>query len=503
MLKVASCDRQGSIYIDERSVYRVVVATQSTAVMGIHNRIRGGVDGLISASVCESGVIPEEIDLEPGSLVLRHEKIDRISYPHEWCAVMLQDAAAFHLELCQRLLHYGLFVKDAHPWNILFERGQPVFVDYTSLVELEGLFSEEYLDSNKKYSEFAPSDRLKMIMFEIYSRMYKPYFINPLMCFAYGKRERVNQRIEDTTLNASTSTISRRECVSQLRFSRTVFLKVLSIVSVLRAELRIFSVLRSSATLESFYADMHRHVRRLKAGLGGSAYSAYYQKKGEDQELVYSNAWNDKQKSVRDALNLPEIGSVLDVACNTGWFALMAEKLGKSVVAFDIDEGCIEDLYKTVKDSRINVLPLVMDFTRLTRDRYSIHDGKKVLINAADRLRSDAVIALGIIHHLVLGQGMSFDDVLKSLTDLCKQRMVIEFIEPDDAMIRDEPSFFTEYFKNRSLIDGYSMSAFISRIEANGFIVSVHASYPHTRKILVCDRQKGTSIKCVVAKQYK
>jgi len=404
---------------------------------------------------------------------------------------MLRDAAAFHLELSERLLHYGVFLKDAHPWNILFDRGQPIFVDYTSLVEIDGFFSEEYLDSNKKYSDLAPSDRLKMVMFEIYSRMYKPYFINPLVCFAYGNRGRVNQRIENTTLNASTSTITRRECVSQLRFSRAIFSKVLRIFNVLRIERRIIRGLRSRAGLERFYADMRRHVRRLNVDLGGSAYSAYYQKKGEDQELAYSDVWNDKQKSVHDALNLPAIGSVLDVACNTGWFALMAEKLGKSVVAFDIDEGSIEALYKTVRDSQINVLPLVMDFTRLTRDRYSIHDGNKVLIDAKDRLRSDAVIALGIVHHLVLGQGMSFDDVLDSLVALCRQRMVLEFIESDDAMIQEEPSFFTAYFKNRSLIDGYSMSAFINRIQAKGFTVSVHASHPYTRKILVCDRQKS------------
>jgi len=66
MLKVASCDRQGSVYIADRSVYRVVDATQSNAVMGILNLTRGGVDGLVGASVCDSGVIPEEIDVEPG-----------------------------------------------------------------------------------------------------------------------------------------------------------------------------------------------------------------------------------------------------------------------------------------------------------------------------------------------------------------------------------------------------------------------------------------------------
>jgi SAM-dependent methyltransferase len=234
---------------------------------------------------------------------------------------------------------------------------------------------------------------------------------------------------------------------------------------------------------------MHDYIRNFPVAIGGSAYSAYYQQKGEDQDWVYSDSWNTKQKSVHEALSSPEIHSVLDVACNTGWFACMAEKLGKSVVAFDIDEGCIETLYSRVRQSHLNVLPLVMNFTQLTQDRYSIHDGNKVLINARQRLRSDSVIALGIIHHLVLGLGLTFDLVLDSLTALCGKQLVIEFVDPDDAMIRDEPSFFPAYFKNRDLLSDYNMHTLIGLLEARGFDVRVGASYPETRKMLVCNRR--------------
>jgi SAM-dependent methyltransferase len=233
---------------------------------------------------------------------------------------------------------------------------------------------------------------------------------------------------------------------------------------------------------------MRQLVQSLRTTLGGSAYATYYQQKGEEQDLVYSNDWNAKQKSVHRALSQPNIRTVLDVACNTGWFALMAEKLGKEVVAFDIDEGCVEALYSQVSQSGLNILPLVMSFSALTPDRYSIHDGRKVLINATDRLRSDSVLALGIIHHLVLGLGLSFDEVLDTLISLCNKQLVIEFVEPHDPMIQGEPSFFPAFYKNNSLLLNYDRQSLISRIESRGFQVITHASHPSSRAILICDR---------------
>lgn len=237
-----------------------------------------------------------------------------------------------------------------------------------------------------------------------------------------------------------------------------------------------------------FYAEMYALVSNLKVEVGNTAYSNYYELKGEDNTWDYSESWNNKQKSVYDALNKPGIESVLDVACNTGWFAILAEILGKRVVAFDIDEGCIEVLYSKIKKDQLDIFPLVLNFTDMTQDRYSIFDGKKILINATQRLCSDSVIALGIIHHLALGVGLSFKQILDKLVPLCKKQLVIEFIDPNDEMIQSEPSFFPTYFNDRSIIKSYNMQTLISLIETQGFDVSVRSSHPDTRKILVCNR---------------
>jgi SAM-dependent methyltransferase len=489
MLRISSCDSQGSVYVGDSVVYRPINANRAGDVEDILRVIGTEIEGVIETSVCAKESLPAELK-EHGALTLQHRKVAYISYPHEWCATMLQDAAIFHLTLSEQLLAKGLALKDAHPWNILFDYGRPVFVDFTSIVTEQGLFAEEYLEASRQFGDVPNASRTAMLVREIFARMFQPYFLNPLLFYACGERDRVRPRIANTTLNAATDAIGIRECLPRRRIGRSTVKKILRFLKARISEKRAYSKLgKSPGSLGSFYADMRRHVQGLAVAVGPSAYSAYYSQKGEDQDWSYSENWNEKQKAVHDALNSSDIHSVLDVACNTGWFALMAEKLGKNVAAFDNDEGCIETLYVQVRRARLNILPLVMDFTYLTQDRYSIHDGNKVLINAMQRLRSDAVIALGVIHHLVLGLGMRFEDVLESLIRLCRERLVIEFIDLNDAMIQNETSFFPAYFNNRETFAGYDMQTLIGLIEARGFDVTVRASHPETRKILVCDRR--------------
>jgi hypothetical protein len=489
ILKLASCDSQGSVYLDKLAVYRLVNASHAEDVLEVLNLVSGGVAGVVETEACLAETVPVDIDAGESSLVLKHRRIERISYPHEWCAVMLQDAAVFQMKLAERLLERGLFLKDAHPWNILYERGCPVFVDFTSIVTKAGLCAESYLGANRRHCDLPSSVRIALLVKEIFVRMYQPYFISPLLLYACGGRARVRIRIENTTLNASTDTITWREAFPFRHTLSGVWRRFRQFLSLKFKEIKILTELRTSDDVARFYAGVIDSVEKMRVAVGGSAYAGYYRQKGEDQRWTFSNDWNAKQKSVHDALNSPDLRSVTDIACNTGWYALMAEKLGKSVVAFDIDEGCVEALYTEVRNLRLNVLPLVMDLTQMSRDRYSIYDGKKVLINAVQRFESDSVLALGIIHHLALGLGLGFDYILDLIVPLARKQVIIEFVDLNDAMIEGEPSFFPAYFKDSSISSGYQMHALIDQLIARGFEVSLRASHPDTRKLLVCNRE--------------
>ena len=71
----------------------------------------------------------------PGhSLVLEHPILSLVSYPFEWTPSMFKDAALALLDLNLSLLPRKLCTQDAHLWNVLFNRTQPVFVDFTSII---------------------------------------------------------------------------------------------------------------------------------------------------------------------------------------------------------------------------------------------------------------------------------------------------------------------------------------------------------------------------------
>ena len=54
-------------------------------------------------------------------------------YPREWTFSMLKDAALLVLELNEVTAQFGYQTKDCHGYNVLFQDGKPVYVDFGSI----------------------------------------------------------------------------------------------------------------------------------------------------------------------------------------------------------------------------------------------------------------------------------------------------------------------------------------------------------------------------------
>ncbi len=484
--KIANCDKHGAVYLGDREVFRAIPKDHVESVTEVVNKLNNKIDGIVKTTISNDKEINAELNNRDG-ITLLHHRVSPISYPHEWCGLMLKDSSLFHIELSISLYENNLYLKDAHPWNILFEKGRPVFVDYTSIVNESDLLNEEFLTANNKMNKKDPNKQASKCVNEIHHRMFKPYFFNPLIAYITQDPLNVRKYIENTTLNSSTHILDMRHLIPR-RIGKSIFKKVFRLAKYYISEFVINRKFKLKKNYPEFLNKMKKLILSMPIETGSSAYSSYYSSKGEDQDCIYSNEWNQKQKSVYNAINKNSINSVLDVACNTGWYAMMAEKINKSVIAFDIDEGSIEELYKIIKDRNLNILPLVMNFTEMTKNRFSIYDGNPVILSAESRFKSDSVIALGIIHHLVLGLGMSLKEVIESLDALCEKQLVIEFVELEDPMIQNEPSFFKAFFKDESISNNYKMEELMSLLEDFGYSVIIEKSYPSTRKILVCEK---------------
>ena len=93
-------------------------------------------EGVIQ-NLIEQGLLvetePTDLIVDGFSMILKHHRIPFISYPQEWCAAMLKDAALNIINLTIELAGRNLTLKDAHPWNVLFDACKPVYVDATSI----------------------------------------------------------------------------------------------------------------------------------------------------------------------------------------------------------------------------------------------------------------------------------------------------------------------------------------------------------------------------------
>ena len=180
--------------------------------------------------------------------------------------------------------------------------------------------------------------------------------------------------------------------------------------------------------------------------------------------------------------------SVLDLGCNTGWFSFLAEKNGASVIAIDNDEACVDKIYLYTRKNNLNILPLVMSFEDLDKQKYGIskneNEKNKILfLPPAARLQSDMVMCLALSHHLVLGNNISIKKIFKNLSLLTKKFLIFEFVDLNDSLIQKEKNFFKNINKYNKL--NYNLKVFNKIALTNFKSFKIFNSNSVTRKILL------------------
>ncbi len=425
-------------------------------------------------------------------IVLEHERIPFVSYPHEWSASMFKEAALLHIALYERLEEHGLTLKDWHPQNILFSATRPVFVDFTSIIPVEELPDQQHLRSGRPPRWFgALWDSTSKSVYEMYRLMFEPYFGLPLEMMHRGQHHRARPRIYETTLNASESVITRAEVFGDSLTPR--------LACELNERLLRFTLLERGPAKPRFFRRVRHHVASRRAALKGSAYSSYYEEKGEAFAAEPGEDWTKKQQGVHTALTTCSPQSVLDLGSNTGWFSMLAAKLGSSVVAVDLDEASIDRLFGEARRENLDILPLVANLASPLPPLYPreyedeppvslIGGAAPVISSPVERLRCEMVIALAIVHHLALGQGHSFGDIAGMLDRLATRYLCVEFVDLNDAMITSDPGFFPAYNEEREAFGWYSKENFREALLAHFDSVHELASHPATRTLLVCQR---------------
>ena len=348
-----------------------------------------------------------------GELAVEHPKVWFPSYPYEWPAEMLCAAAGLTLDLARGLLQEGWGLKDATPYNILFEGARPIFVDVCSF-ERRDAADPLWL----AYGQFVRT------------------FLNPLIAHKYLRFPL------DALMLASRDGISTEQIYRWTPWVNRWFGPLLTKITlpVLAASWAEDRPMRNGQqpakhgeavwVLERLLEGLRHKLEAVRPTVTPESHWTGYM-----QTFTYSAAqFEFKSKLVTDALIGIHPRRTLDVGCNTGYFSKMAASAGSRVVAIDRDPAVLGHLWKDASQEKFDIQPLVADFARPTPATGWRNAECSSFLDRAEGA-FDLVLLLGTLHHLTVTDRVPISEVLGQAARVASHA-VVEYVDPADPMFR-------------------------------------------------------------------
>lgn len=485
---ITGYDNNGTIYDNNIEIIREINSNYYSKAVEIFE--------IFEANNLEKiGIVNTKLNVENKSFI--HKKYP-ISYPFEWSINMFKDAILLHLKLNIALDKYDLCLKDSLPNNIVFNYSKPVFVDFLSIVKKQDLRNEKWLNNEKKFND------LRMAIFE---QMMLPFMIIPFIAYAQNKPDLARFLLKNKACNAGGQTPKFEDLNINLNsFKQPCFIKKIKNIfkkNKITKNNNVENLIEHILNIRNYsFIEFHQKlislIEKIDVSPPASNYDSYYESKKENFNFDDKSNWKNKQNVVYESIKVnDEIKTILDLGANTGWFSMLGESLNKKVIAIEIDESSIDKIYKTSLLTQPNILSIQGSFLDiesvvfgdfLDDPIYKNQDFKKIPIftSMLERFKSDLVMCLALSHHLILGEGLEIKKVIKQLAELTNKTLVLEHIELDDELIKNDPNFFKNIAKfNRQ---NYNIDIVIK--EAMNYFSSyvIKDSHPNSRKLIIFNK---------------
>jgi ribosomal protein L11 methylase PrmA len=410
--------------IEESALERFEVVSSS----GILDRLAAA-GRIVSTREVDSRDIPAGVldDLpRTRRRVVEHERVPFISYPYEWPFALLKRAALFFLDLYLSLLESKFVLCDASAYNVQFLGTRPIFIDVLSIRPYE---EGEYWLGYRQFCE---------------------HFLNPLLLTSFTGVP------YQSWYRGGTEGIPVEDLARILPYHRRASWRVLLHVAL---HARMIARARdagqapdgepgvrrrpmSKASLEWLVRGMRRWVAGLHRKVGGSTPWGRY-----DERTPYEEAEEEAKRAfVAGYVERRGPGELLDLGCNTGRYSELALATGAGrVIGIDTDEDALEMAVARADERRLEFLPIRMDvMNQSPRQGWAEREWQGL----ADRVRSDGVLALAFLHHLVIGRNVPLSRAVEWLVALAPSG-VVEFVPKQDPMVlrmlRDREDIFPGY----------------------------------------------------------
>ena len=372
----------------------------------------------LDADIRELGLALPGDESTPNSgaewVVVEHEQIGPRSFPYEWSPRMLHAAGSLMLDLAEGPLEENFSIKDATPYNVLFNGAQPIFVDVLSF-ESRDAHDPTWLPFN----QFVRTILLPLLM--------NKYFGLRLDQLLLAHRE----GIEPAEVAQACGLLRR---LNPLFLSLVFFPHWLGNKrprdndSIYRPR-RLRNSEQARFILQRQFRQLRRQLAKLQPSNRDSEWSGYMTADRHFSE-DYLQA---KQSFVVEALESTVARRVLDVGCNTGHFSRLAAERGASVVAIDQDPAVIDLVWKHAAADRLDILPLVVNLARPTP---ALGWRNQECPSFLERTRGkfDLVLMLAVLHHLLVSEQIPLPAILELAAELTSEHLIIEFVAPADVM---------------------------------------------------------------------
>jgi hypothetical protein len=414
----------------------------------------------------ETEITPLKFD--PYEIVLKHRTIPFVSYPQEWCDLMLKDAALHQIDFCIELDRHELLCEDTHPLNILFDGCQPIFVDFGSMSP-------------------SPDDctHLEKFNYEQFSRA----FVYPLRLMAQGYGRIAHWLLHDYERGVLKSDVEALTCRSLPGLS-----VVRNLVNRLKDSARLHAPEKIRNIVTKIFMIGKPHVPDSLSFM--QARCDFLKQIRQEVENIKLPSAQPKIINGSDSLLLPELtsengisshrivstvlsdlrpGSVLDIGRDSHQIniPLLAARYGSRVVAVNPDETNVRNLYAVAKRNNLPIIPLQINFFSPSND-LSNHWFKP----ASERLRCDLVLALDLIDHLIK-ENLRFDLIVERLSTLSNRWLLVDLTPNNDWEIPETKAVQDSGYTIDSLMDEL-MKWFRS--------VNKISSQSESRVLLLCEK---------------
>jgi hypothetical protein len=437
-------DPSGFIFVKDGRVYRQVDRSYEADYellmrSGLYQKLTEA--GLLIPHI----EVQEPIGLSPSSYkILQPEQVAFISYPYEWSAAQLKDAALLTLQVLEIAMAHGMILKDASAFNIQFHNGRLIFIDTLSFA---------------RYDEAHPWIAYRQFCEQFLFPLYLTYYLQTDM-----------QRCLSIYPDGIPVALTARLLPARSRFSLGTWLHVYLQERVSKGaagkDNRSNKAVFNKKKLANLVRHLQSEIGRLSLkSQGPSTWSNYYRETILDQQYL-----QEKEKIFRAWMGAIDFRSALDVGANDGYFSRILAGTGKPVIAIDSDHQCIESLYL----SKSHILPLCLDIANPSPAIGLLNKERDSFLQRVD---ADLVTALAIVHHLVLGRNIPLDAVAGLLAALTQQYLIVEFVPLADPKAQ-------ELIRNKSRYhEPYDETSFEDSCKQY-FNIEKRSTVPGTKRIL-------------------